>query len=277
MLALVFAAAMSTVPSPSPSPLKTIVRERVSPLCTTLKSNVFLTIQGLRINDKLVGNAADALLEMGKDFTKFQKFSGVRGSQQQAMWGNTAAAFSGEYDQNPALQFDAQHLMQLSAEVQHNLEIIDNLLQDPSRFPADVKTAQDRQAAALKTQLQAVADQQRSALNQVYGLADTYELQALIARGDGTSGAINGGGSARVSHDDQPVSFQDVLGASERARQGSHADPIGESPGVTVQASELAHNPFARFYVSVAQNQAQTRTAESALAQSVFSAVNECK
>jgi hypothetical protein len=270
-------AAVAAAPQPTASPLRTIIHEHVAPLCATLKSNVFLSIQGLRINDKLVENANGFVLQMGRDFSNSRKFASVKSSQLQTMWGNTAGAFSNEYSQNPALQFDAQHLMQVSSDLAQNLEKIDKLLADPSKFPSEAKTLTDRQALDLKQQLQRIADAQRQALNTIYGLADTYELQALIARGDQTSGAINAGGNANVSHDEQQVTFQDPISGPERGRRGSREDPATAYNDATIRAEEATHNPFVPYVLSVVRSQGNAQAAEDDLTPLVYDAVNVCK
>lgn len=272
--ALVFAVIAAT-PQPTATPLRTILHEHVSPLCTALKSNVYLSIQGLRVNDKLVGAANGIVLQMGRDFANTRKFASSSSTQTQAMWGNTAGVFSGEYSQSPALQFDAQHLMAISGNLTHNLEIIDKLLADQSKFPAQAKTLTDRQALDIKARLLQISNAQKQALNTIYGLADTYELQALIARGDNTSGAINGGGT--VSHDEQQVTFQDPIEGPERGRKGSHQDPAMASTEATIKAEEATHNPFVPYFVNVAHSQGNAQVAEDDLAPFVYAAVDECK
>ena len=101
---------------------------------------------------------------------------------------NGSARFGGAHDPSPALILDNQHLVKLTNEIVHNLAIIDNTLNDPTRFPAVEKTDADKEALLLKAQLQAVADQQRIILNELYGLSDTLSLQELVAKGDGMQG-----------------------------------------------------------------------------------------
>ena len=190
LVVLLAATAGEPSPSPAASPLKTIVHLRSSPLCSTLGNNVFHTIEGLRINDRLIANSKPLLVRMGKDYVAASSV-GARMDQQQAIWGNTAG---GIHDPNPAIELDNENLIQLTSEIVHSLGIIDSMLKDPARFPVVSKTADDEQAIKLKKQLQAVADAQQKQLNVLYGLGDTYSLQGLIAKGDGTLGAINGGG-----------------------------------------------------------------------------------
>jgi hypothetical protein len=101
--------ATGIAPVPSPSPLKTIVHVRSSPLCSTLGNNVFHTIEGLRINDTLIANSRPLLVQMGKDYVA-QSGVGARMDQAQAQWGNTAG---GIHDPNPAIKLDNERLVQL--------------------------------------------------------------------------------------------------------------------------------------------------------------------
>jgi hypothetical protein len=152
------------------------------------------------------------------------------------------------------------------------------MLKDPARFPTTPKTADDRQALVLKARLQSVADQQQKQLNVLYGLADTYSLQGLIAKGDNTLGAINDGGKGQVSHNDQDVTFQDTISGPERGRAGHATDPaLSQNPAITQTATDLANNPLGRFVLAVMQNEQSTAQAENALSQSVVQTVNSCK
>jgi hypothetical protein len=195
--------------------------------------------------------------------------------QAQAQWGNTDG---GVHNPSPAMEMETQSLYRLSSSIVHNLDIIDGMLKDEARFPENPKPGDDREAQKLKSELQAVADSQRQNLNVLYGLADTYSLQALIAKGDGTQGAINEGGHVQVSHNDQDVTFQDVVTGPERGRGGHPTDPgLNQSPAVTQAATDLANNPMARFYLAVAQNQQATQQAETALVQTVMVDVKSCR
>ena len=271
---LAVTAAVSS-PSPAPTPtLKTIIRVHSSPLCSTLNTSVFRTVQGLRINDNLIDASKPLLLRMGKEFVPTSD-AGREFDQLQAHWGN---APGGTHDTNPALELDNQRLLMVASEIAHNLEKIDKLLQDPARFPSVATTDDDKQALLLKTQLQAVADQQRKNLNVLSGLGDTFSLQDLIARGDGTQGAINGGGTGQVSHNDQDVSFQDVVSGADRGRVGHPVNPtVDTDPAITQTPIGLADNPMARFYVGVAQNQVDTAQAENVLTPTILAAVAQCK
>lgn len=278
LTALLFATVVAqAAPAPTATPLKTITTVKSAPLCTTLTDTVFHTIQGLQINDKIIESSKPVLVNMGKAWMP-DSVAGEKFDQMQAQWGN---APGGTHNvDNPGLILAAQGLYKISAGIVHNLAIVDDLLNDPTRFPAQVKNDQDRQALQLKAELQAIADQQRKNLNVLNGLADTFNMQDLIAHGDGTQGAINGGGKGdQVSHNDQDVSFQDVVSGPERGRNGSAKDPtVDTDPAVSQKASGvLANNPIFRFYAGVEANQVATAHAEDALTGTVLDVVNECK
>jgi hypothetical protein len=278
MLAILLAAAVAGAPSPQPSatPLKVIVHVKSSPLCSTLGSNVFHTIEGLRVNDKMIDSSKPLLLDMGRGYVHSSD-DGARFDQQQAQWGNTAG---GIHDTDPGLEMASQQLSELVSAIVHNLQTIDTMLKDPTRFPSTAASASDEQALQLKAELQAVADRQKANLNVLSGLADTFALQDIIAKGDGTLGAINGGGAQQVSHNDQDVSFQDALSGPDRgnATAKKAIDPgLSQNPAVVAAASDLANNPFGRFYLAIAQNQALTQQSEAVLAQTVVKVANSCR
>ncbi|HVA26574.1 MAG TPA: hypothetical protein VNF68_00205 [Candidatus Baltobacteraceae bacterium] len=272
---LLVAGTLSPAPSPVPTTLKTITRVKSSPLCTVVQRNVFSTIEGLRINDRLVAMSKPLLLHMGSEFEP----SSAAGKtfDAQSLYNGTVPG--GTHDTNPALLLDNQHLLRLATAIVHNLAVIDAFLDDPKRFPALAQTDDDKTAQQLKAQLQAAADQQRKNLNVLYGLYDTFSLQDLIAKGDGTQGAINFGGSkGQVSHNDQDVSFQDVVTGPERGRSGSPVNPtVEQDPAVSQAGTDLANNPMARIYTSVVRIQQGTVQAENTLSQTLSGVVDGCR
>ena len=268
---------IAAAPVPSASPLKTITTVKSGPICSTLTTTVLHAIQGLQINDKVIQSSKPVLADMAQAWAP-DSVAGEKFDQLQAQWGN---APGGTHNvDNAGLILAGQHLYKVASGLVHNLQIIDNLLDDPQRFPADPKTDADREAALLKAQLQSVANQQRKSLNVLYGLADTFNMQDLIAHGDGTQGAINGGvGNGQVSHGDQDVSFQDPISGPERGRIGSPKDPTVDTDPAISQKSlgALANSPIARFYNGVVEEQRATAQAEGQLSQTVIQVVDQCK
>jgi hypothetical protein len=274
LLAVLLAQAL---PAPTASPLKTITTVKTAPLCTTLTTSVLYSVQGLQVNDHIIEQTKPVLVGMGKAWMP-NSLAGEKFDQLQAQWGNAPAGTHNA--DNPALIMAGQQLYKISSGLVHNLQIIDNMLNDPTRFPSDPKTDQDQEAVKMKAQLQAVADSQRQQLNVINGLADTFSMQDLIAHGDGTQGAINGGGAnGQVSHGDQDVSFQDPIYGPSRGRIGSPKDPTDDTdPAVNQKAiGELANNPMLRFYVGVEQNEVATAHAEDALTKTILDVVEQCK
>lgn len=264
--------------SPAPTPtLKTIIRVRSSPLCTTIETTVLHTIEGLSANDDLVANSKPVLAKMGKEFEP-NGLSGELFDKQQEQW---LTVPGGTHDVNPALDLDNVKLKQLVDKLVHNIAVIDSILNNPVRFPSVARNEDDKAAMLLKEQLQAVADQQKRELNVLYGLTDTFSLQELSAKGDGTNGVLNEkfhGAVVALSQTDQDVSFQDVTSAAGRGHIDRPKDPtVDTDPAVKQPGTDLSNNPMARFYNGVSKIQASASQAEDALNQTVRALVDSCR
>jgi hypothetical protein len=274
MLAALLVALSADVPVPTPSAsplLKTIIIERTTPLCSTLKNSVLDTITGLQANDRVVERSKPVLLQMGKDYIPISEVG--------KPFGKKSANFGGAHDPSPALLLDNQHLEKLIGAIVHNLAVLDAILNDPTRWPAQVKTDDERAESLLKSQLQAVADQQRETLNTLSGLSATLSLQQLVAAGDGLQGTANGGGAAggQVGQSDQDISFQDILSASDRGR-GAYIDPtVDTDPAISVAPTDLTNSPLLRFYWGVSAEQKNTASAEQTLTQTVVADAATCR
>ncbi len=280
MIQALLLAALTDAPGPEPSatPPKTITTVKSIPFCTTLTKSVLPTIQGLQFNDNIIASSKPLMIDMGKLYVP-ASLAGEKFDQYAAQWGSSTAGGTHTAD-NPGMQLAAQRLEMIASGIVHNLDLIEKILNDPTRFPNPPKTDQDRQAILLKQELQQVADQQKKALNVLYGLADTLNMQTLIAHGDGTQGAINGGGaSGSVAHNDQDVSFQDPISGPERGRNGHAQDPtVDTDPAISQKAlGTFANNPLMRFYAGVVANQQSTAQAENQLTATVLQNVGQCK
>jgi len=276
MLMLTTTVIAQAAPAPTTAPLKTIIRVKSTPLCSTLTTTVLYTIQGLQVNDKIIASSGPLFVKMGKELVP-NSLAGKEFDQQlQSQWGSGPA---GTHDTNPSLIMDNEHMYQLAAGIVHNIGVIDTILNDPKRFPSDAKNEEDAKALKLKADLQAVVDQQRKNLNIFSGLSETFDLQDLIAKGDGTQGTINADGrNGQLSHSDQDVSFQDVVSGPDRGRFGNPKNPtVDTDPAVSQKAiGEMGNNPMLRFLLGVLQNERATGQAEDALTQDVVATVNQC-
>lgn len=280
MLLLLAASVGPTVaPSPSPAPLKTITTVHTSALCSTLGGSVFYLIGGLQADDTLIDSSKPMLLSMGKELVPDNIAADQLDKDEKQM----GIGAGGTHNTNPALLMDNQHLYQTVNEIVHNLAIIDAILNDPKKFPTVAKTDEEKAALQLKAELQAVADEQRKNLNILSGLEETFSLQDLIAKGDGTQGTINadltrGYGRGEISSQDQSVSFQDAVSGPARAANTTPVNPTTDTdPAIKQRPIGLSDNPMARFYEGVVRDQIATGQVENALTQTVMMVANACK
>ena len=140
------APAAAPVPVPSASPLVEIGRTRSRNLCTTLRENVAPALA------KMI--AADIGIETGR-----QTFNRMGRNEVMGAAGST--------------QFDRIKLGNAVREVARNVNAAAALLADPNRFPVHPATDDQRDAAEMKQQLQAIVDEQKDALNAMSGLLET--------------------------------------------------------------------------------------------------------
>ena len=180
--ALLLAAVVSAEPAPTSSPLKTIIRIKTSPLCTTIRQNVVNVMNGLQANDGIVNASKPVLLRMGTEFEPVGLAGKTFDNAPNRLAGD-ASLPGGTHDTNPALLLNNQRLKQLVNELQHNLAIIESALADTTKFPAVATSDDDKQTQLLRAQLQAIADQQKRNLAVLAGLTDTLSMQDLIAKG----------------------------------------------------------------------------------------------
>ena len=295
---LLLAAVVAQAPAPTASPLKTIIRIRTSPLCTTIRQNVVNIMNGLQANDAIVNGSKPVLLRMGTELQPTGT-QGQHADESGTHLNGISSEPGGVHDTNPALVLDNQRLKQLANSLQHNLAIIQSALADPTKFPPQSTSDDIAATQQLKAQLQAIAAQQNNSLGVISGLTDTFSMQDLIAKGDGTQGVINapganitgaapacpavnqnpqnGCGGAMVSHDDQDVSLGDPISASARQNNMTAKDPsVDTDPAVSQHGSDLANNPMARFYLGVTANQQHAAVAEETLGKTLTNLAASC-
>ena len=186
-------------PAPAPSTLPEIGRVRSKGLCTTVRDRVAPMVLGLIKSDELVGAGHRAFLKMADD----SRESRNRNSNEPSL----------------ALQVDQLYLRKATDAMAHNLGVIDKLLADETRFPKVAKTDDDRIAQQLKTQIAAVAAQQRKTLDVMNGALETEAL--------GRMQNDFGGGSTVMSSTTADVVPKGALTAPARG-----PDPSGSFIGV---------------------------------------------
>jgi hypothetical protein len=139
------------VPSPQPSPLKQIIDLKARPLCTTLGHNVQIALVGLMKNDDVIEAGRRTFIKMAWDQ--------AQGSS--------------------ALDMDLLNIKNEVSALVGNLYQIDQILDDPARFPLNPTTADERAADRMKAALQAVEAEQKAQLNVLDGTLETDELSGM--------------------------------------------------------------------------------------------------
>ncbi|MGA8534495.1 MAG: hypothetical protein WB615_10345 [Candidatus Tumulicola sp.] len=150
-LVLVLAQSPAVAPSPQPSPLKQIIDIKVRGLCATLGSSIQIALVGLMKNDQVIETGRRGFVKLAWDQ--------ARGSK--------------------ALEVDRLVLKNAVAAMVHNLYAIDQVLDDPARFPSNPVTEQERTADAMKAALLAVEERQKVQLNILNGTVETEALSSM--------------------------------------------------------------------------------------------------
>lgn len=216
--------------SPSPQPvLKTIVTVHSSPFCSALTTSVKPALFGLMRNDQLIGLGRSALAAGSAD----TKYGGTPASSFNAQSAATWSPSSGD----TAMLNSRQR--QIAAALEHNIETIDTLLANPKQFVAAPIGDEQGTLATIKSQLNAVLNQQRTAVNILAGTADSSDLASLY-----NSSVLNALSSATNT------GSMDQLGAaSPLTNRLASQNNVVSGPGSTT-------DPTAAMQVAIAHAQA---------------------
>jgi hypothetical protein len=233
-------AAQPAAPSASPAPPKTIIHLKTTPFCDVFRDNVFHAVEGLRGNDAVIDQAQ---LVMAK-------------------WTYDTVAESGG---GPSIKMDQYQLGLVVQQVAHNLQLVQNLLNAPDRFPVTPQSDADRDLLKIRATLQTVADSQERTLNILSGMYETSALNALLSLGNNTAGALQQG-----SIPDKNLQL---------------GDPILTSPGFSPppvfsngkHVSLFASTPVGRIHTAVIISQRLTATAENQVAPAIMPGVARCR
>ena len=136
----------SVVPAPSSAPLREIGRVRSRALCTALRENVAPTLAKLIEGDARIVAGRSTFVLMGRHQV---------------------------LKENARMEFDRIALGNTVIALARSVNAADTLLSDKRRFPDHSNTDDERDAAAMKAQLQAVVDEQRHALNLLGNVLET--------------------------------------------------------------------------------------------------------
>lgn len=233
-------------PTPSPAaPLPEIGRVRSTTLCTTLRQNIAPTILGLMKNDEIIGAGHRAFAKMAHDAS-----------------GSSSAA----------IDIDKLYLEQIETRLVHNLQVIDKLLGDDKRFPASPRTDDERAAVVLKTQLLAVADPQRKALDLVSGTLETESLGQMQHEFDKQMQSATAQDNAPMAAaTSDPTSFIGTAGLPDYS-------PVAGLPTTASKTSTLSgHTVYDTIGASLEETQGTIARREQAASSAVIDAVGSCR
>lgn len=261
MIAFLLAAAVSAVPAPSPTPLRTIVHARVSPLCTALRENIGHAISAVLGNDSAIEASKPVFISMAHDNMSPDQIETIG-------LGSVHGSMTTDHN-SAAMQLDTQHIEAIIGAITHNLQLIDEQLKDSSRFPKDPKTADDKKMLEMRKQLETIEAQQRQTLNVLEGIVDTRTMDALSDRGADVVNlfGLNGGNNSKISG-----SNDQFAGGPLTATPDQLMDP-SLKPN---QFSTLKTSVYGRFYSVVYWEQARIHQLESPLAQNVMETTRQC-
>jgi len=261
LLQLLLAAGLSAGPSPSPTPLRTIVHARVSPLCTALRENVGHAISAVLGNDSAIEASKPVFVSMSYDNMTPDQVETIG-------LGNVHGSMTIDHNSS-AMQLDTQRIEAIIGAITHNLQLIDQQLKDSSRFPKDPKTADDKKMLQMREQLEAVEAQQRQTLNVLEGIVDTRTMDALSNRGADVINlfGLNDGHNPKIS------------GSNSQFAGGPLAPTPDQLMDPSLKASDfttLKSSVYGRFYSVVYWEQEEIHQLESPLAKNVTEVTRQC-
>jgi hypothetical protein len=250
----VLAAALAT-PAPPATPPKTIIHERVSPLCTGLRQNIGPAIGKLLQNDATIAQSRPLL----RGYVK-------------------AAATN-----SAAKDLQVSRIERLISPLVKNTAAIEKLLADPYVFPRAAVSESDRQLLQIRGYLQQVVAQQKNALDVISGFVQTEQLGQLQQEGSDIYQKIvatreipaaqggSGPESAQAAGAAPTPPPSEVLNAGVRNTPQQQADPALQDTGLV-----LGHNPLDVFDWAIGQYQQQLQSSEGSAADLVVKALPLC-
>jgi hypothetical protein len=243
-----FALAASPSPMPAATPLREIGRVRSRALCTTLRENVAPTLAKLIEGDARIVAGRSTFVKMGQDVV---------------------------LKDHGHMELDRIALGTTVTVLARSIIAADTLLSDAKRFPANPQTDDERDAAAMKTQLQSVVNEQKHVLNLFSGLLETdlmgqmrYDLPAPIRR------AVAPTGTKPPDDTSEVVSFLDVAGIPNGPANKTVADGVAAA---TMQHGLFGRTIYDTFAGEVARHQERVAKIELSASDTVNVALADCR
>ena len=265
------------------TPLKTITNVHSTPFCTAFENNIRRGVQGVLVNDELFKRSGPVFSKAARDM---------------ALGGDISSSFNSMHpaqsDQdNPATTMDMSALDALGGAIVNNLQTIDRILNDSSRFPENPKTPEERQLAQLRTGLLALAKKQNDELNVISGTTNQYIFDSLqdryptAADAPGVTGpeAIRGsffdGGplkspsSGAASGASAPANARKKLGTSQIVLP-ANVTPFSGDPEL-LNNNMFMNSPIGRLYGELVRREAEEMAMQPAFTQALTQASQGCK
>jgi hypothetical protein len=193
----------SAAPTAPATTLKTIVTVRSSALCTALRENVAPALVGLMQNDGLLGYGRTTFEGMSNE----ANHAPLESSFNQA--GAAQAASS-----TPRMGEGFSHLYDLGRSIEHNVDTIDAILSDKTRFPDVPRTDDEKKLDQMKAELSSVVEQQRALVNVLSGTAETAMTNQLMAQpvgiGEASYGSVAASGIGGPLGGSSPIDQQEM-------------------------------------------------------------------
>ena len=249
VLAAVLLGAATPTPTPLPPfpPLPEIYHSISRPLCSSLQDRIRPAL-GMMIED-------DATIK--KSLPDFSDY--IRRAAEGSDAGKDIAVL---------------RLETLVTPLVNNTLAIQKLLEDPSVFPAEARTADEKRLLQIKTQmLQALATHEAS-LDIINGFVQTQQMSELQHADEGYISALQASGPSGPSSPSpdpmHPQGFDDLALDAGLAPNPYEID-LTRIPGLA-----LGYNPISRIREGVVWTQEAAQKAEAPLAQTVLEAVRSC-
>lgn len=263
-IASVSVASAAATPTPAPAaagtPPPEIYHGVSRPLCSALQTKIRPAIGMMLQNDQTIAQSPPLF----KDYISGQS--------------------SGSSSRS---DFAVFKLNQLVTPLVNNILAIQKLLEDPTIFPPNPSTDDDKRLAKLKSQMfTALADQQ-AALDIINGFVDTQQLGDMQHEGFGYISSLTNGGIAGSAAQSQARINNQMFGPTPDPLHPQVFDNTALNAGLSpnpneldlanIPGLELGYNPLGRLKEGVEWTQAQSKTNEAALANTVLDTVRQCE
>lgn len=243
-------ATAGTTPHPAPTPLRTITHIYSSPLCTGLRRAITPAVGKVLASDRVIAQSKPL----------FDQF--VRASA--------------DSQSKPAQDMAVERLDQLIGPLVANTERVDELLNNGSAFPRVAHSNDDRKLLKMRTELQAINDQQKHALDVISGFVATEQLGELQAAGHEMDAAVAPDVKNQMATP-APVAPQASTPPILNAGVGNSNDPTrAMDPRYKNTDSTLGANPLKTFGNAITSYQQEISQREDVAAKSVLEAVPLC-